>query len=93
MRFDYAFKDELNVKEVQVVQERLGEITVRIVRRDSYNIDDEQNISHEIQRWISSRLAVRFDYVNEIEREANGKFRAVRSLMRRAADEPLRGSN
>jgi phenylacetate-CoA ligase len=84
MRFDYVFKDALNVKEVQVVQERLGEITVRAVRRENYSVADEQQISREIARWISPRLAVRFEYVSEIEREANGKFRAVLSRLKPA---------
>jgi phenylacetate-coenzyme A ligase PaaK-like adenylate-forming protein len=92
MRFDYVFKDALQVKEVQVVQERLGEITVRLVRRENYNTSDEENISREIHRWISPRIDVRFEYVREIEREANGKFRAVRSLIKSvAASERLAG--
>ena len=92
MRFDYVFKDALHVREVQVVQERLGEITIRLVRRENYNTSDEANIGREIHRWISPRLAVRFEYVKEIEREANGKFRAVRSLIKSvAASERLAG--
>ena len=82
MRFDYVFKDSLNVEEAQVVQECLGEITVRIVRRPSYRIHDESAINREVRRWISPTLKVRFEYVSEIEREANGKFRAVLSRLR-----------
>jgi phenylacetate-CoA ligase len=82
MRFDYVFKDALNVKEVQIVQEQLGEITVRLVRRPGYSTSDEADIGREIQRWISPRLAVRFEYVPEIERERNGKFRAVLSRVK-----------
>jgi phenylacetate-CoA ligase len=85
MRFDYIFKDVMNVKEVQIVQERLGEITVRAVRRPEYDATDERTISREIHRWISPNLAVRFEYVPEIERESNGKFRAVLSRLPRAA--------
>jgi phenylacetate-CoA ligase len=81
MRFDYVFKDALNVKEVQIVQEQLGEVTVRLVRRPGYSTKDEVEISREIQRWISPRLIVRFEYVQEIEREHNGKFRAVLSRL------------
>jgi phenylacetate-coenzyme A ligase PaaK-like adenylate-forming protein len=84
MRFDYVFKDALNVEEVQIVQERLGEITVRAVRRPTYSTADEIAIAREIQRWISPTLAVRFEYVQEIEREANGKFRAVRSKLKQS---------
>jgi phenylacetate-CoA ligase len=81
MRFDYVFKDILNVKEAQIVQEQLGEITVRLVRRPGYSARDEREISREIQRWISPRLVVRFRYVPEIERQPNGKFRAVLSRL------------
>jgi phenylacetate-CoA ligase len=84
MRFDYVFKDAMNVKEVQIVQEQLGEITVRAVRRTGYGMKDEGDISREIQRWISPALKVRFEYVPEIEREANGKFRAVLSRVKAA---------
>ncbi len=84
MRFDYVFKDVLNVEEVQIVQEQLGEITVRAVRRPTYNSADEVAITREIQRWISPTLAVRFEYVQEIEREPNGKFRAVLSKLKPA---------
>jgi phenylacetate-CoA ligase len=82
MRFDYVFKDVMNVKEVQIAQEHLGEITIRAVRRPGYTNNDEVAIMREIQRWISPTLRVRFDYVPEIERERNGKFRAVLSRLK-----------
>ncbi len=81
MRFDYVFKGALNVKEVQVVQERFGEVMLRIVRRPEYRVQDESAIAGEIGRWISPTLRVRFEYVTEIQREANGKFRAVLSRL------------
>jgi len=81
MRFDYIFKDAMNVQEAQVVQERMGEIVLRIVRRTSYGTKDENEISAEVRRWISPTLRARFEYVSEIEREANGKFRAVVSRL------------
>ena len=85
MRFDYVFKDALRVKEVQIVQERLGEVIVRLVCRPNYSSKDEEQIRREIQRWISPRLTVRFEHVAEIEREANGKFRAVLSRLEPAS--------
>jgi len=81
MRFDYVFKDALNVTEAQVVQEKLGEVVLRIVRRPAYQSRDEVEIGKEIRRWISPLLEVRFEYVSEIEREPNGKFRAVISRL------------
>lgn len=81
MRFDYIFKDTENVKESQIVQEKLGEIKIRLVRRSTYSARDERYITQEIHRWISPRLKIVFEYVDEIERESSGKFRAVKSLI------------
>ena len=56
-------------------------VMLRIVRRPEYRVQDESAIACEIGRWISPTLRVRFEYVTEIEREANGKFRAVLSRL------------
>lgn len=81
MRFDYVFKETASVRECQVVQERLGEIVLRVVVRPGYAVRDEAFIRRMIAQWISPLLEVRFEYVPELEREANGKFRAVKSLL------------
>jgi phenylacetate-CoA ligase len=77
MRFDYVFKDTPNVKEAQVVQEHSGEISLRIVPRHHYSSLDETVIAQQIRSWISPKLKVNFEYVPEIARASNGKFRAV----------------
>lgn len=90
MRFDYIFKHAPNVLECQVVQQRAGEITLRLVRRYGYNTADELTLREEVSKWISPTLRVHFDYVSEIPREANGKFRAVKSLLRsKAIQDPV----
>ncbi len=81
-RLDYLFKDALNVKEAQIVQEQLGEITILLVRRQAYGMKDELAIREDIQTWLSPSLEVRFDYVTEIPRAPNGKFRAVLSRLK-----------
>ena len=81
-RLDYLFKDALNVKEAQIVQQRLGEITILLVRRDAYGSKDEREIRRDIASWLSPALAVRFEYVQEIPRGQNGKFRAVLSQLK-----------
>ena len=80
-RLDYLFKDALNVKEAQIIQEQLGELTIRVVRRDAYGAKDELEIRRDIASWLSPSLAVRFEYVPEIPRERNGKFRVVLSRL------------
>jgi len=81
-RLDYLFKDALNVKEAQIIQEQLGEITIRLVRRSAYGTKDELEIKRDTATWLSPSLAIRFEYVQEIPREPNGKFRAVLSRLK-----------
>jgi phenylacetate-CoA ligase len=82
MRFDYLFKDARNVKECQVVQRVPAAITLRIVARNGYGSLDERQLRDLVAEWISPRLLVEFEYVDEIERDPSGKFRAVKSLLR-----------
>ena len=81
-RLDYLFKDALNVKEAQIIQEELGRITILLVRRNAYSTKDEMEIRRDIRSWLSPLLEVSFNYVAEIPREPNGKFRAVLSRLK-----------
>ncbi|MFN2607547.1 MAG: phenylacetate--CoA ligase family protein [Acidimicrobiales bacterium] len=87
MRFDYVFKDTANIRASQVVQRRLGEITVRIVRRPGFTAADEAYVAGQIARWVSPALRVGFEYVDDIQPDGDGaKFRAVRSLVPAGGD-------
>ncbi len=88
-RLDYLFKDALNVKEAQIVQDRLGEITICVVRRSTYGTKDEMEIRRDIRSWLSPSLKVRFEYVDEIPRQPNGKFRAVLSRLQSQPSSPV----
>ncbi len=79
MRFDYLFKDTDQIKEAQVVQRQLGSIEINIVKRKGYTSDTEDHLLGQVKDWISPNLKVSFNYVPEIPRESNGKFRAVKS--------------
>lgn len=76
-RFDYIFKDIVGIKEAQVVQRKLGEMIIRIVRRDSYSTDTEKSLQLNVAQWISPTIRVKFEYVDEIPRTKAGKFKAV----------------
>jgi len=81
LRFDYVFKDAHNVRDAQVVQREVGEIRLLVMRRNAYSQADEEHLRREIRTKISSKLRVAFEYVDEIEREPNGKIRAVKSFV------------
>lgn len=80
-RFASVLKNVMEIKECQVIQYELGEICLKIVRRENYSIASETKLIQNIQQWISPTIKVRFEYVNEIPRTNNGKFRAVISML------------
>ena len=83
LRFDYIFKDTSSIIESQVVQRELGSITIRIVKRSNYNNEKmETHLKKEVNSKISKTLKVSFEYINEIERDATGKFRAVKTYLK-----------
>lgn len=78
-RLDFLFMGNTNVREAQVVQHRLGEITIRIVRGDAYTDSDESRIRLRGERRLGSELGFAFEYVDTIERGPSGKMRHVLS--------------
>ncbi|MEW6125932.1 MAG: phenylacetate--CoA ligase family protein [Acidobacteriota bacterium] len=82
LRFDYIFKDTQQVCDAQVVQKESGGVVLRIVRRPAYSQRDEAHLRDAMREKISPTLLVEFEYVEEIERESNGKIRAVKSFLK-----------
>lgn len=83
MRFDYLFKDSHYVREAQVCQYKEGSITVKVVRRQGYSIRDDEEIRRQVTNWISPSLQVDIEYVESLDREPNGKLRAVKSFLKK----------
>lgn len=87
MRFDYLFKDTAGIREAQIVQPRLGEILIRVVLEKGAPPDELTRLRELVAEWISPSLRVEFEAVDRIERERNGKFKAVVSLLSEAVRE------
>jgi phenylacetate-CoA ligase len=81
MRFSYIFRETPEIREAQVVQKKRGQVTINIVPRENYSKDAEEHLKEMVAAWISPELAVNFEYLKDIPREENGKFRAVKSLL------------
>jgi len=79
---DTAFKDLEGVKESQLVQVALDRIVVRIVRTDLFEDEKTGMIRKEFQKRLGKEVRIDFDFVENIPREPNGKFRAVVSLIK-----------
>jgi phenylacetate-CoA ligase len=81
MRFDYIFKDTHSIREAQVCQCVLGEIIIKVVITPDYKTADEEELRRLVARWISPQLKVIIVPVKALERELNGKLRAVKSTI------------
>lgn len=84
LRFDYLFKSMKNIEECQVVQRKLGQIIFRIVPRPQFNSKDENELKNLVKEWISKKLEVIVELVNEIPRTTSGKFKAVVSELKKS---------
>ena len=73
--FAQHFEAFSKVKEMQLVQEKEGEITVKVVKSSQYSANDEKEILSKMQRAVGSGLDVNFEYVDHIPRTKTGKFR------------------
>ena len=80
MRFDYIFKDSADIHEAQVLQFEPGEVVIRYVPLQG-KVNQEVVLEH-VRKYISRELLVKFEEVEAIERESNGKFRSVKSYLK-----------
>jgi phenylacetate-CoA ligase len=76
IRFDTVFKGVENIREAQVVQEQLDLFTIRVVPADTFDKHDIQRIKDNM-RLHAGEVGVNVCLVDQIERTASGKFRAV----------------
>jgi phenylacetate-CoA ligase len=76
LRFDTVFKGVENIREAQVVQEQLDLFTILLVPGNSFDDHDIQKIKDNM-RLHAGEVRVNVHLVDQIERTASGKFRAV----------------
>jgi len=88
VRFHGVFTDQPHVVEGQVVQEALTRIRVRIVAAPGFGESDALDIVRRVQQRLGTGVEVAVELVDHIPRSANGKFKAVVSLLRGAEAPP-----
>ncbi|MCR9095927.1 MAG: hypothetical protein NXI30_17025 [bacterium] len=82
-RLDHVFKEQLDVAEAQVLQASKDAIDVLIVPRGSWDERSEASLIKEFRSRLGEEIRIDLRFVAEIPREANGKFRAVKSSVGR----------
>jgi len=76
-RLDFLFKKTHNIEEAQLVQETLGHVIVKIVRSSRYNKGDEIQLLENFRTYLGRNIRISIEYIDEIPRESNGKFRQI----------------
>lgn len=76
-RLDHIFKDMVNVREAQFIQDQSDSVTLRIARNQAYTDADEQLLRAEMRRRIGDSLKLSIEYMDTIPRGPNGKLRLV----------------
>ena len=76
LRFHAVFYGLPNIKQAQVVQEKLDFFVVRVVPGDRFGPEDIEKVKANMRLHVGN-VQVRVDAVPEFERTANGKVRAV----------------
>ncbi|MCP4907947.1 MAG: phenylacetate--CoA ligase family protein [bacterium] len=82
-RLDHIFKGQFDVVEAQVVQDSVEAIEVRVVPRAGFDSRAEALLVKEIRLRLGDEIRIDVRRVDVIQRENNGKYRAVKSVVGR----------
>lgn len=84
-RLDHIFKDIVQVREAQIVQRKVGELCVRVVRGHGYDDAVERRIHREFSDRLGHDTTISFEYPAALDRSKTGKLRFVVAESARAS--------
>jgi len=73
----HPFKPLHGVESSQIIQERLDHLVIKIVKRSDYSDHESELLLEAMQRRLGPEMNIAIDFVDEIPRTANGKYRWV----------------
>jgi len=73
--FGQHYRAFRNIKKWQIVQNKMGEITINIIKGENFSKDDELEIINKFRNIAG--IEVRLNFVDRIELTKRGKFRFV----------------
>jgi phenylacetate-CoA ligase len=76
LRFDTVFKGVKNIREAQVVQERVASFTINVVPAEGFNNHDIETIQSNMRLHVGA-VHTEVKSISAIPRTPSGKFRAV----------------
>lgn len=82
-RLDPIFKSGKGIFETQIVQTSINTLQFNIVKDESFGENEKKDLLYEIKKRTGDVMNININYVHEIPKEKNGKFRSVISLIRK----------
>lgn len=77
----HPFKPQKNIVESQIIQERIGLLTVKIVKNDLFDLEDGKVLVNSLRERLGKEMDINLEFVQEIPREKSGKLRWVISRL------------
>ena len=76
-RLDHLFKDAKYVRNGQIVQNDVKQVVIRIEMQNGFSQKIENTILEEARNRLGKTINIQFEYVKEIKKEPNGKFKFI----------------
>ena len=61
------------IREMQVVQDKVGELEIRIVKNSEFSGKDETNLRKTLAKSVNHKLTIMISYVTEVSKTSRGK--------------------
>jgi phenylacetate-CoA ligase len=82
-RLDILFRRMVNIREAQILQQRPGEVRLRVAKGNDFTAADEAALLSVARKHLGGDMDIQVDYVDAIERTPSGKLLHVRSELAR----------
>lgn len=79
----HPFKPLKYVEMSQIIQEQLDLIRIKIVKRPGYSESDTKVLLQEFSNRVGEDIKIKVEFVNNISREKSGKFKWVKSKLKK----------
>src|SRR3972149_742346 len=73
----HPFKPMHHIEKSQIIQETPEELLIKVVRRVGYTDNDSKILLQEMHNRVGDNVKVKIEFVEDIPRSANGKYRWV----------------
>jgi phenylacetate-CoA ligase len=66
-----------NIQEVQIIQNKMDEIIVKVVKLENFNKYDLNLLKDRLKERLGNKVSIKVVFVNQIKRTRAGKFRFI----------------